>query len=225
MPDEPIQGAQEATPEESTAPQEGTQEPDWQKRYEDMRSEFDRRGTRLQEADTAMQVYQALQDPESAPEVLKALGYDLKEQEPEEEYADPYDELRAEFDELKQSLTQREQQEYQSQLEEAEYEYIDTQLDSIEKEIGRKLDDDEAEVIGTLALQLRDDQRRPDVKSAYERIYSTILSKERERWVDSKKSAVQAPSGTPGQPEPDLDDPKARHSWIAEQLRARREQA
>lgn len=205
-PDE-TQGSGDANPEapEGDTPQ---QEIDYQKRYDDLRSEFDRRNQQWSKYE---------QDPN---EFLREHGYELAEQEePEdevelEEDLDPY-ETRLSALEARQQQEALEEQ--QDQYEDAVVDHINGELTELVKDTGREFSEDEFQTLGDLSRILVNDQGIPDVKAAYQRIYEGVLSKERDRWVNSKK-APQVSAGRAGSSAPNLDNPEERREYMAQRL-------
>lgn len=197
-PKAPEQGTPEGTPEVNWA-EEG---PRYQQRYDDLRPQWDRTNALLDRARQG--------DQEAAAE----LGFEFVDPDEDDglyggddEYVDPDEELRQKVEAMEAYLSQGAEAQQQLADQEQEFSYIDDQLASVEKETGKQLSDEEAEVVGTLALQMRDERGAPDVKGAYERIYQTVLEKERGRWVDSKKRAPQVRAGSQAEGQPNLDDP------------------
>lgn len=192
--------------------------------YKQLQGDYTRKTQQLAEerkqASEALEVYQGLRDPDKAHEVLQRFGYEVgdDEDDTDEEYTDPVDELRAELESLKadrqQELTVRQQQ----QMQEAEFSHIDSEIQALETSTGRELSDEEAELVGTLALAQRTDDGHPDVKGAYERLYTDFLAKQREGWVSSKKSPRVPSGGAPGSKGPDMDNERERQEWMAQRL-------
>jgi hypothetical protein len=80
-----------SAPEEGHAPAGETT--DYEKRYNDLRSEFDRRNQTLSEYE---QTFQGLSDPETRAEILAQFGLEVEDDEEEldtPEYEDPYETL------------------------------------------------------------------------------------------------------------------------------------
>jgi hypothetical protein len=209
----------EGTPEETTgAPTEGTSEDqsqvDWPKRYDDLRAEFNRDKQRLAEYE---QFLDTLRDPESQPEALEALGFQLAEddeQEDEEEFKDPYEErLLA----LEETLSERSEQEQEQQLVEAEDAFISQQIDTISGSKSQEFSDEEIQLIGDLSQVMRDDKGLPDVGAAYERIYGQLLPQKTQEYLKSKRAARPG-SGQSAEHKPNLDNERERVEHMAQRL-------
>lgn len=206
-----------ATSEEPTgapAPEsteDSTPAVDWEKRYNDQRSEFDRRGSLLAAAE-------GRQGPEAQAEALRQLGVEVEMEEPTEEedtYVDPDERI----DRLEQQLAERAQAEEQEQFHQLETEYIDKTLKGIEQENGVNLSDREVKIITNNALANRLEDGRPDLQGAFDDL-KEIKSAARDEYLASKKTA-KAPVGTAGEETIDLSDPEAKRKWMAEDLAAR----
>ncbi len=214
MPEE----AQNPAPEEDTPAQEMEETPtedtsaapvvDYQKRYEDIRPEFDRTRQALAERDELIRQYEeqfagdqpAYEDPE----------YD------DEEYVDV--EARQKLVQLEALLAQKSQQETLTEQREQEYAHIDSEFDALEAEHGVELSDKVATRIGRDAQQLRDEFDRPDVRRAYAE-WQADLEAEKVQWVDKKRSAAKPASGPGAVEVPDKGDRKARIAYINELAR------
>lgn len=229
MPDEPTPApeTQETPPQEAPdAEVQQTETPEdvnWQERYENLHPEFTRKSQELADYE---RLFEALQDPEQAPELLEQLGYqpvDDNEEFDEEGY-DPYEELRGEVEALKEARTAEEQEAAQEDFLEAEFAYIDDQLAGLEQEAGRKLGEDEATTVGQLAQQMRNEQGIPDVKGAFQRLDG--LSKARQsEYVQGKREALPAPYGQPGSEKVNLRDDQARRRALANTIEAEADEA
>jgi hypothetical protein len=224
MADEPSQAPEDqesledASQDETRVEETADSDVNWEQRYKDTQAAFTRESQQRAEYE---QILDALQDPEQQAEALRQyFNLELQEAEEggEEEYQDPVEELEQRLAQLEQERGQEQEAAQSEQLQEAEFAFIDQQLAAIEKEAGVQFDDDEANTIGTLALQLRNDQGAPDVQGAYERIYKTVLEKQRSRWTDSKRQAQQAPVGVPGSEKVNLKDDQTRRRLLAEAM-------
>jgi chromosome segregation ATPase len=196
------------TPEPS-APDSGTPEPqiNWQKRYEDLRPQFDRTN-------------QQLNDPEYQRQLMAQWGYEVEDAQPEQEWVDPTDELRQELNELKQWRDQR----TQAEQEQEQLQRITASVDDQFKAAQADLDPATREWVTTRALNMdpREDGM-PDIAGALE-AYGAWVEGQQQKWEEQRRKprAPKIPSGgQEGTSAPNLDDRQARRDWMAEQLAAR----
>jgi hypothetical protein len=205
------------TPGEETPATPATSEQetvDFEKRYNDLRPEFDRTTGQLKEAEPAIQLYQALQNPETRGDVLRYLQENLVEEdgaagEPGDEEDQQVQDPRV--DQLAQEFEQDRFERYLTDLES----YIDSSVDDLAKDAGVKLTDDERNLIfATVEIQ---DDGSPKVEEAFKRI-SGLRDLHIKEYRDSKKDAPPppAPQGGSGEPQAPTGDPKARLSRAME---------
>lgn len=194
------------------APADGGQGPDFERSYNELRPQYTRAtqelGTTRERLSEYEQLFESLHDPD--PEVQRA-AMDALGLEPadtgstgsgrEEEFVDP---LEKEVQELR---TWREQEEQRRELEERSREderlaalrddYIGDAISLIEKEAQVKFNKREEEALGNLAIAMPDDQGVPDVTAAYDLLYGSegVLETNRQRWIETKTGAAQAPLG------------------------------
>lgn len=156
-------------------------------------------------------------DPEAQQAVLQQAGYvfDQEDEEDYDDYSDSDDELRAQLEDMQAWRQSLEQNQADSELEDMLIDSIDDQLGQLEEATGRTLNEDEAMELGQIAYDrsLASGQV-PDVKQVYESVYTKLLPKERQRWVQSKKTP-QVQSGSSASHQPNLDDPKEREEYMA----------
>lgn len=220
-----IAALQEDTPEtpevETQAPVEDTPAApevptvDFEKRYNDLRSEFDRRAQREAEREERLRQYE---------EQLSALQAQPHTPAPydgdEEDYIDdPLQDPRVQaylqkVDRLEAQLAEKAQQETLEQERAREHAFIDAELDRFEKATQSTLSDRMATWIGREALANRDPiTGQPDVEGALA-AYRQEMEAQKAQWVDTKRGAP-APVSGPGAVEvPDLDDPDAREDYL-----------
>lgn len=215
MAEEPEQApaVEQETPEDAPEPQseEGTRaeeegkpesEPaetvDYEKRYNDLRPEYDRSNQLLAAA-------RGDHGPEAQNEALQALGLALEDTQPQEdEYVDPEDEIA----QIKEYLAQREQADEQAQFRAQEEQYIDTTVRELEKREGLELSDKEFELVVGTALTNREPDGRPDLEGAMKAL-KAVQANAQERYLESKK-APKAPTGTAGDRQFDLSTEEGR---------------
>lgn len=191
--------------------------------YNEMRGDYTRKTQELaeqrKEAEQALALRDALLDPEQAASVLEALGYELEGDEPDIEPDDednPYETLAAQVEALQSQLQQREQTEEEARLEAAVTNYLDSEVQKLEEQTGRQFSPEELEVIEGLAVVRRTPDGLPDVRGAYEAIFSKVLPKEKTRWAESKQAPHVQPSGSPVTEEIEDDSPEARVNRMLE---------
>jgi len=161
-----------------------------------------------QEAQQAQRIMQALGDPNQAPEVLRALGYDLEDEEPDEDdYVDPDERIGR----IEQALAEQQQNAQYAALVEAEEASIADQIEALEEQEGRQFDDQEIALLAQ-AAQANSGPNGPDVRSAHD-VYSQAVAKRNEAYLQSKR-APKVPAGGPGEAKVDLNDDNARREYM-----------
>lgn len=152
-------------------------------RFNDYRSEADRRATRLSQYEQNLEDLRS-DDLARQRAAATALGIDLVE-EPEPEYADPYDSLRAELTAVKGQLTAAEQRELQRDQERAQ----ERAAVAIEDRLS-KLDLDESDkdlvLARAIALPVGDDGL-PNISAAYDELRKRDEAA-MQRWQQTKKA-------------------------------------
>lgn len=232
--DQPTEPTSSPEPEASDQPDGGDNEPEssfltsfdpsdlpeeLQVRYQQMHADYTRKTQEVarlrKEAEQAIAVHEALLDPELAPEVLAALGYQLDAEDEDYEdiqdpYVDPaYEEVRQEVGDIRQILAQQ-----------AEDGYMAREIAQIESQINRKLDQDELNLVAQLAQSNRMPDGTPDVQTAWATIQG-IVAAERQRWVSKKRNIPRSPGrGSEADERVDLSDPEVRRQRM-EQVVAR----
>lgn len=201
--------APEAASQETPAPVETT---DWQKRYEDLRPEYDRGQQRLSQFE---EFYAQLADPETQAEALRALGLELEQEEAEEgdDYIDPDDR----FAKIEDYITQQETARQEAEVEKLERQYIDQELSALEEEHG-ELDDTQRDFLRKIALAYEDDEGFPDVASAYEAAV-TYSKASQQRYLKSKRSE-KPEQGTASVESVDMGDEDSRRNAVAAEVAA-----
>lgn len=192
---------EEGTPAEE--PTEGsTPEPehDFEKRYNDLRPEYDR-------VNQLVAAARGDHGPELQSQALQMLGLEMESEEDDED-EDDFPDTEAELQQIKEYLAQQEQDKEQSRLQEMEEDYIASTLEEIEKKEGFELSDHELDLVVSTALTNRLEDGRPDLQGAIEALKESEKSA-RERYVKSKK-APTVPQGQSGDRKIDLSDDDAR---------------
>lgn len=192
--------------------------------YKQMRDAFSQKtqtaAEERKQAREALEVYEALQDPDRQADILSRFGFEVDGADDDEfEYDDPQEALEQRIAALEAERQQHQQSAQEREYEEAEVGFVSNQLSELAKRTGREFSDEEIQLLGDLSRTdgFRDPDGAPNVDLAYERIYADVLSKERERWVGSKQSP-QAPSGSSAVEVPDLDNERERQEYLAHKL-------
>lgn len=207
--------------------------------YKQLRADYTRKTQALAEERRQIEEQSQLldmlssDDPEEQAAALDALGYEIPDDSPDwdeddEDYSeyDGADEdnelaaLRAELDEVRQRLASEDEEAEAAEFEEQMNSYLDERYEELKKRTGRDFDDEEFEALEALAFAFRDENDLPSYENAYERIYGTVLPKERSRWVQSKDTEQPVSRGGSSATQvPDLDTEKGRHEYAAERAR------
>lgn len=178
-----------------------------------------------QELRQAKEVYDALQDPEKRIEALQHLGIidDGALLEGDDLFGDdPNTELTQRLEALEAERQLERQTAQEAQVEQAKVAWTNHGLAELVEQTGREFSDDEIQAIGEMAQVMLDGEGLPDVRAAYERIYTRIVPAELERLKQSKDSDLP-PLGTPPSDDLDFDNPGTREDFLdarAAQLQA-----
>ncbi len=214
-PDTPIADETPAVEAASEAPSSDTQI-DWEKRYNDLRPEWDRAKTQLSEYEQYQPLIQSLQtDPRATIAALQEQFGD--EYEEEDDYEDPGERALRLIQEQQETAQQQAERE---RLEEMEEQYVGEGIDALAERDNVELSDHAQAVIYALATNdaLRGENGRPDVEAAYDALRA--FEKEvRDSYVNSKKSP-RIPSGRPGEKSPDLSNDEERVNLLAQMIEA-----
>lgn len=217
MPPEDEAAVPETPPTEDTATQEAAPEgtpaeaaDPFEKRYNDLRPEYDRTTQRLSQYE---QLVDHLQDPEYQAEALEALGLQLAEEERDEDDDWDEDDPSERIEQMENYLEQQSQAAYQAQQEDAMLDRVEEGVDALQKEHG-EFDDEELELLLDAAEANPDDDGIPDVKYAYE-LLTKVADARREKYLASKKG-TQLPGGQAAVEDVDIDDEQARIALMAD---------
>ena len=211
-------GTVEETPGTDEQQHEGQQpEVDWQKRYEDMRSEFDRRGTRLSELQQQAQLLEALQsgDADLQRQAYAALGLEIVDDAADDTYADPQDQLAQRLEALEAQIQQRDQQAQQA-----------TQIAQIEQHVEQQLagldgldDSDREWIVNTAVAMPPTPEGMPDIQAAHEKFVAWETERQK-KWAQSKRTHPFSPVGAEGTQQPDLKTRQGKVDYIRARLAA-----
>lgn len=221
-PETPDTPTADETPAE--APAEATSEApssdtpiDWEKRYNDLRPEWDRAKTQLSEFEQYQPLIQSLQnDPQGTIRALQEQ-FGVDDEIDDDEFEDPGERALRMLQEQQETAQQQAERE---QLDALEEQYVGEGIDALAQRDNIEPSEDEQTLIYALATNdaVRGEDGRPDVEWAYNAIQA--LKKEvREGYVASKK-APRIPSGRPGEKSPDLSNDDERVSLMAEMIEA-----
>lgn len=204
---------EESAPEEGT-PEESTEQPEsdpFEKRYNDLRPEYDRKSQTLSQYE---EFFQALSDPETQAEALQAIGLELEgDEESDEEGFDYDDDPDERIEQIEAYLAEQEEAaQEEAVLDEAE-EHVAETLSELDPD--DSFSDDYVDLLISAAPE--DDDGFPDVKAAHEQ-FQREFETQREKWVESKRRAPQVGSGSSPSHQPDLDNAEQRRDYIAQRL-------
>lgn len=209
MPEQDPQAPLVDTPEPS-APNGTPDAPqiDHEKRYNDLRSEFDRRNAQLN-------------DEEHRRQLMAEWGYEIEDPAEQQQYAyeDPNAELRQQIAELAEWKNTQEQQRQQAQ----QLEQITSSVAEQFKAVDPNLDEDDREWITTRALNMdpREDGM-PDIAGAYQ-AFQGWETQRQQRWEQARKRPKPPhvpPGGQAGTDAPNLNDREQRRAHMGSQLDA-----
>jgi hypothetical protein len=198
------------TPE--SAPDHGTPEPqiNWQKRYEDLRPQFDRTNQQLAQ----------LNDEEGRKQLMAQWGYEVEDAPPEQEWVDPNQEVLQKLQELEDWKNQRTQAEQEAE----QLQRLSANVDDQFRVAAPDIDKETREWVTTRALNMdpREDGM-PDIAGALE-AYGAWVEGQQKQWEEQRRKprAPRIPSGgQEGTSAPDLSDREQRRAYMAEQYAAR----
>jgi hypothetical protein len=220
-PDEHQDTPEETTPDtpEVEAPESDRTDTteDYESRYNDLRSEFDRRN----------QVFAALEGtlgPEAQEEAFRIFGAEFAEDD-DEDYDDDED---FEDDDGDEPMTRAEFEEYLSEQDAEVEEYeaevnfkqdLNEVLEAIEADEGRTLSDQETRVLLREAEAQVAEFGTFDLTDSWEGIREWSKA-EIDRYVKSKQEATLAPLGSAGDQKIDFNDEDARREQMAKIMEA-----
>lgn len=186
-------GSQDETPApEATEASEPTT--DWEQRYKDTQAAY----TQTQQFQSALQ---GNLGPQAQAQAFAQLGYELPEEEPEDdEYVDEEDRIAR----LEQALAQRDEREQFDQAEAAEVDWLSENIDALEKKEGIQLSEHALSLVVPAAISNRLQDGQPDLDGAWQ-AYQEAMKADRAQWMQSKK-APKVPAGGAGDEKLDTSD-------------------
>lgn len=216
----PVSDVQQDTPAPEGTPAAATPEAtseeaiNWQKRYEDLRPEWDRTKQQYTQVEPFLPLIESLRnDPAGTAKALyEQYGADA-ESDDDDEYEDPGERALRMLQEQQETAQQTRDREARTAAEER---YVSEGIDALAKRDNVELSDHAQALLYALATNdsLREDNGAPDVETAYEALRN--FEKEvRESYVNSKK-APRIPSGRPGEKSIDLSNDEDRIQFMAE---------
>ena len=196
---------------------QGTDPLEWAgQQYGEMRKAFTQKTQGIaetrREAEESQALIDGLRDPETAPHYLRLLGYDLSDPAVQQHFgisaqaaADELDSLlddEPDTDDrvaaLEAQLEQQKKEGETAAYEQALDDLADQELEQIEEQWGRKLSEEEDEIIRTRAERNPDAQGLPDYATAA-RVLKSILSNGVEQELQRRREPGRgAPGGKPG---------------------------
>lgn len=150
---------------------------------------------RAQEANQYRAIVEGLEDPERAPQILKALGVDVNEEDDwllDDEGDEPDPNQRV--DELERRLAESEEIGQTRQIEEAEDQAVAEQIESWEKEHDFALSPEEISFVYLYADEYRAEDGSPNAKAAID-LLEGIVAGRQQQWIESKKAPRRMPTG------------------------------
>lgn len=212
----------EETPGIESGPDNGTPaetpDIDFEQRYNDLRSEFDRRNQQYSEAEQLQAALSGAAGPEAQAQVLAAFGIELEDEQPDEfDDLDDFD-PDARIDRLEAMLEEQQMAAQEEAMAEAEVEYLTEGIERLEQQEGREFSDQEIATLASIARANPDENGVPDLEVAHAHLTELIQDRQ-SAWVQSKK-AKRPGSGIAADRAVDLDNEEARIQFMADRLAA-----
>lgn len=208
----------ESGPEDNGTPAE-TPDIDFEQRYNDLRSEFDRRNAQYSEAEQLQAALSGAAGPEAQSQVLAAFGIELEGDEDFDEFDDLGEfDPDARIDRLEAMLEEQQMAAQEEAMAEAEVEYLTEGIEALEEKEGREFSDQEIAVLASVARANTDENGVPDLDAAHAHL-TELLQDRQSAWVQSKK-AKRPGSGIAADRAVDLDNEEDRVQFMADRLAA-----
>ena len=213
----------EETPGIESGPENGTPaetpDIDFEQRYNDLRSEFDRRNQQYSEAEQLQAALSGAAGPEAQAQVLAAFGIELEGDEDFDEFDDLGEfDPDARIDRLEAMLEEQQMAAQEEAMAEAEVEYLTEGIEALEQGEGREFSDQEIAILASVARANPDANGVPDLEVAHAHL-TELLNDRQSAWVQSKK-AKRPGSGIAADRAVDLDNEEARVQFMADRLAA-----
>ena len=229
MPEETPSGMEETpapqneeTPGIESGPENGipadSPEIDFEQRYNDLRSEFDRRNQQYSEAEQLQAALSGAAGPEAQAAILAQFGIELEDDEDM-----GFDELNefdpdSRIDRLESMLEEQQMAAQEEAMAEAEVDYLTDGIEALEQQEGREFSDQEIAILASVARANPDDNGAPDLAVAHAHL-TELLNDRQSAWVQSKK-AKRPGSGVAAEKAADLDNDEARVQFMADRFAA-----
>lgn len=187
---------------------------DYEKRYSDLRPEFDRTKQQLAQYEELVTGLSS-DDPDTRARAAQALGLEFVQDDVEDTPDETANPLETRLEALERQLAEQAAAVEQQQFLERAQAHVDAQFQALPD-----LEEADKEWVIARALELpADPNGLPDIQAAHQalRDYQTELQK---RWVSSKKAPHVSPVGSQATSTPNLDDPNERRAYMAEMLEA-----
>ena len=207
----------ESGPEDNGIPADSP-EIDFEQRYSDLRSEFDRRNQQYAEAEQLQAALSGAAGPEVQAQILAQFGIELEDDEDFDfDELDEYD-PDARIDRLESMLEEQQMEAEEEMMAEAEVDYLTEGIEALEQHEGREFSDQEIAVLASVARANPDGNGVPDLEVAHAHL-SELLQDRQSAWVQSKK-AKRPGSGMAAERAADLDNDEARVQFMADRFAA-----
>jgi len=212
----------EETPGIESGPENGipadSPEIDFEQRYNDLRSEFDRRNQQYSEAEQLQAALSGAAGPEAQAAILAQFGIEL-----EDEDMEAFDELDefdpdSRIDRLEAMLEEQQMAAQEEAMAEAEVDYLTDGIEALEQQEGREFSDQEIAILASVARANPDDNGAPNLEVAHAHLTELIQDRQ-SAWVNSKK-AKRPGSGVAAEKAADLDNEEARVQFMADRFAA-----
>lgn len=197
--EEPVETAQDAVePTEPASPEAAPFDGEFD--ADRARRTIDHLRDRERELEKQAKQFERLQnDPEAFREFVSAQGYEIPEDEPDDEPVAPtFHDPRVD-----QLLAEREQE----RLNQLVMEHAAKDVEEIQTELGRKLSEKELKNLGELAIP--DENGIPRVSLAWQRL-NDLRADWQKDWIEGKKTPSTPPTGSQGSEKFDIRDPDQR---------------
>jgi len=212
----------EETPGIESGPENGipadSPEIDFEQRYNDLRSEFDRRNQQYSEAEQLQAALSGAAGPEAQAAILAQFGIELEDDEDM-----GFDELNefdpdSRIDRLESMLEEQQMAAQEEAMAEAEVDYLTDGIEALEQQEGREFSDQEIAILASVARANPDDNGAPNLEVAHAHLTELIQDRQ-SAWVNSKK-AKRPGSGVAAEKAADLDNEEARVQFMADRFAA-----
>ena len=213
----------EETPGIESGPDNGipadSPEIDFEQRYNDLRSEFDRRNAQYSEAEQLQAALSGAAGPEAQAQVLAAFGIELEDDEDLDAF-DEFDEYDpdARIDRLESLLEEQQMAAEEEMMAEAEVDYLTEGIEALEQHEGREFSDQEIAILASVARANPNESGVPDLEVAHAHL-TELLNDRQSAWVQSKR-AKRPGSGVAAERAADLDNEEARVQFMADRFAA-----